>query len=160
MMAAVFGPIPGSSFSHALASSIDISWRKSRSRAPLFSIIRLRTCLIRGALILASPPTLMEAAISSRSARAISSKEPKVSISCLKALSELTSEVCWERMQETTSDMGSSRGPVGKGPYSSVSIPSTVGASRALLPTPAFRRERVTVAPPMVFFSAVMVTRF
>ena len=53
------------------------------------------------------PALLMCWAMTSVSLAATSSKELKASMSCLKARSELVSEVCWERMVNTNSEMGS-----------------------------------------------------
>ena len=127
-----FGPMPGSCRSQALASFKGISRRNDRSSEPFSSRTRFKTSLMRGALILASPPGAMAISMSVISAEATSSRVTKRSIRRRYARLELMSEVCWERMVKTISSVGGRRGSWENGPYCAVII-SMVRAISALL---------------------------
>ena len=63
------------------------------------------------------PPIVMWFAMDSVFAAATASQDPKASFSCWYALPEFTSDVCWERIVNTSSEMGSYRGFCSTGPY-------------------------------------------
>jgi len=118
IIAAVLGPMPSILLSHFFASSSGISARNDRSNDPISSRTRTSTSFIRLAFIRYKPADLIHFSIWEISASAISFNESKFSINVLKALSELISEVCCDKIVNTNSSAGLYRGSQSNGPYS------------------------------------------
>lgn len=123
--AADFGPMPGNCCSHALACSRGICFRKVKSISGRNWRIRLSTVFIRGAFTWLRPPILMHCEIVSMSPSVIFCIVPKCSIKLLNARSEFMSEVCCERIVNTSSVVGSYRGRHLTSPYSFLSCKIT-----------------------------------
>jgi hypothetical protein len=114
--AAVLGPTPGKSQSHFFAWCKGMSFRKDMSKSPRSFFIDWSTFLILGAFTFDNPPIHIVSAIWMGSASATEFQLSKESTKFWYALKEFISEVCWDKIVKTNSDIGLNLGSQTDGP--------------------------------------------
>ncbi len=131
-IAAVLGPTPGRLIRYSRPSVSVIVYNRSNEMLPKSSLSRLRTAWILGDLLLANPPRRMVNASSSTSAVRTSSHSPYFARRSRKALPELISDVCCDRIQPINSSTGPLCGCQLATPYNSSSLETMISIAALL----------------------------